>query len=443
MAVGSVGSGLDVASLVQQLVSAERAPADARLDRTDRRLKAEISAVGTLRSAFSALRTAATATGSRDAALARKTTVPEGSGFAASAAANASIGRYQIEVRLLATAHKLSSTAYANADAAIGTGRLTISTGATTLEVDIDGSNNSLAAIRDAINAKAAGKNVSASIVTANDGAHLVLTALETGVSNALKVTASGGDGGLAALAYDPPGTTALSQLMAAGDALVRIDGMDRSSASNTLADAINGVTLNLAKAEPGTVRELAIDSDPATQRNAVKGLVSAFNAAVASIATTTAYNTSTGVAAALNGDAMARGISRDLRELVSANVTDLKAAGITINKDGTLKLDDSAFDAAAVKDPALVSRLFGSESSSMAGRLKASLDTLLDGEGALASRSEGLDRRTKSLTKQRSDLDLRMQSVESRYRTQFLALDTMMTKLQSSMNFLSQQLGL
>lgn len=442
MAVSSVGSGLDVASLVQQLVSAERAPADARLDRTDRRLKAELSAVGVLRSAFGALKSAAAAATSRDILLARKATVPEGAGFAASATSSAALGRYQVEVRALASAHKLTSAAHGSVDAPIGSGRLTLTTGATTLEIDIDSATGTLAGIRDAINAKAAGKGVTATIVKADDGHHLVLNAVDTGIANALRITASGGDGGLAAFDYAPPAASTMVSRDAT-DALVRIDGMDRTSASNTISDALGGVSITLTKAEPGTVRELSIASDTTAQKNAAKNFVNAFNASIASIATHTAYNTSTGVAAALNGDAMARGISRDLRALVSGDVADLKAAGITIGKDGTLKLDDAAFDVAMSKDPQLAARLFGSEAGSLAKRVEKTLEGVLASDGALGARSQGLDGRSRTLGKQRADLDLRMKAVENRYRTQFTALDTLMTKLNSSMSFLQQQLGI
>jgi flagellar hook-associated protein 2 len=218
---------------------------------------------------------------------------------------------------------------------------------------------------------------------------------------------------------------------------------MDRSSASNTITGAIDGITLTLSKAEPGTVRELRVDVDTSSQKSAVKALVSSFNAATQMVVTTSSYNTSTKTAAPLNGDAMARGIGADLRAVASANVADLKAVGITIAKDGTLKLDEAAFDASIAKDPAIAARLFTGASSTFAAALKGSVDGLLDGEGPLASRSEGLERRSKSLAKDRADLDMRMTLAESRYRTQFTALDSLMTKLNSSMSFLQQQLGL
>ncbi|MFD0739000.1 flagellar filament capping protein FliD [Lysobacter koreensis] len=440
--IGGVGSGLDVATIVSQLVAADRAPSDARFDRTDRQLQAQISAIGTLRGAFSGLRTAVTALSAKDATQARSISVPEGSGFSATATAGAAVGRYQVEVLALASAHKLGSAAFSSADSAVGTGALSVTAGSTTLVVDIDASNNTLAGIRDAINAKAAGKTVSASIVTGDDGAHLVLTALDSGTGKALRLGASGGDGGLSALAYDPPAASTMTQLAVATDARVKVDGYERTGASNAITDLISGVTLTLTKAEPGTVRQLGVASDPAAQRNAAKNFVNAYNASIASIATTTTYNTTTKVAAALNGDSMVRGASRELRDTVSAEVGDLKALGISINKDGTLKLDEASFDAAMLKDTGPATRLFGAGTSSLAGKLDATLDRLLDDDGALDSRSDGLSTRSKALEKQRSALDFRMTQVQARYLAQFTALDGMVTKLQGTSDFLTQQLA-
>ena len=439
--IGSAGK-LDVMTMVAQLVAAERAPTDARLDRSERQINAQISAIGTLRSAFSGLRTAVEALGARDAAQARKVTVPDGAGFTATASTGAATGRYGVEVLAVATAHKLASGAFARPDTTVGTGQLTISAGDATLTIDIDEDNASLTGIRDAINAQAGGRIVSASIVVGDDGAHLVLNAVGTGTAHALTVAASGGDGGLAALAYGPPGTSPMSELTAAADARVRVDGFERTHSGNTIEDLVAGVSLTLTRAEPGGVHQLGIDSDGSAQRNAAKNFVNAYNAALASIATTTAYNTSTQVAAALNGDAMTRNAARELRDTVSSNVMDLKAMGITIAKDGTLKLDETAFDAGLAKDPTLTSRLFGTGTDSMAGKLDATLDRLLDPEGLLASRSENLSTRSKALASQRSALDFRMSQAEVRYRTQFTALDVLLTSLQTSSDYLAQQIA-
>ena len=435
--IGTAGK-LDVPTMVAQLVAADRAQTDARYDRTERQITAQVSAIGTLKSAFSGLGTALTALSSKDAALARKISLPTDANFAATASPGAASGRYQIEV----LAQKLTSGAFATGDSVVGTGQLTIGSGDTSLVIDIDAGNGTLAGIRDAINAKAGGKTVTASIVTGDDGAHLVLNAVDSGSAGALTVTASGGDGGLGALAYDPSGSSGLSELIAATDARVKVDGFERTSASNTLSDVISGVSLTLTKADPGVVRELGIAADGSLQRTAAKNFVSAYNAAIGAMASTTAYNPATKIGAALNGDSMVRNASRELRDTVSDNVTDLKALGITINKDGTLKMDDAAFDAGMSKDPAAASRLFSGSAGSLAGKLDATLEPLDDPHGLLDGRSPSHADRTKSLASQRDALDFRMTQAESRYRTQFTALDLLLTSLQTSSDFLTQQLA-
>lgn len=436
--IGNVGK-LDVMTMVAQLVAADRAQPEARIARGERQVNSQISAIGTLRSAFSALGTALDGLTSSDSVHARKATVPQDAGFAASAGSGAATGRYQVEVLSLATAHKLSSGAFA-ADAAVGTGTLTISAGETTIEVAIDEANNTLAGIRDAINAAAGGKTVSASIVTGDDGPHLVLNALDTGSAGALRIAASGGDGGLSALAWDPDGASGMSELAAATDARVLVDGIERTSASNTLTDLIDKVSLTLTRAEPGTVHELRVEGDASAQRNAAKGFVSAYNAALGALARVSAYDTAARTAAALNGDAMVRNTTRDLRNILSDSVTGLKALGVSINKDGTLALDEAAFDKGLAADPAGAALLFSAEG--MAGRVGDVVDRLVDPDGLLAGRSQNLNARSKALASQRDALDFRMTQAEARYRTQFTALDVLLTSLQTSSDFLSQQIA-
>ncbi|GAB3093981.1 flagellar filament capping protein FliD [Lysobacter terrae] len=435
-----IGSGLDVATLVQQLVAADRTPTANRIDASERKTKAEISAFGTLRSAFDSLRNAIGKLSSGDTVAARKASVEAEAGFTASATAKAAIGSYDVEVLARASAHKLASKAYATAGTTVGTGHLTLTSGDTTLEVDIDAEHATLQGVRDAINKAAQGKGVTATIVTADDGARLVLSATATGASNALHITASGGDGGLSALAYAPPAASQMQQLQAATDAKVKIDGFVRSSASDTITDMIEGVTLTLTSAAPGTIKRLTVAADPSVLRGAAKSFVTSWNAAINAMATTTKYDAATKVAAALNGDALVRGVNRDLRGQLGDAVTDLKALGITIDTNGTLKLDEAAFDAGMAKDPTAAKRLF-SDDDGLAAGLDKSLDRLLDANGLLKGRDEDLAKRTKSIADQRTALDERMSQLEARYRAQFVALDELMTRMQSTSSYLTQQL--
>src|SRR5690606_3701400 len=144
-------------TMVAQLVAADRAQPDARIDRSERQVNAQVSAIGALRSAFSTLGTALDALASPANQHARKAILPPEANFSATAGTGAAAGRYQIEVLALASAHKLTSGAFA-ADAPVGTGTLTITAGETTLGIDVAAPDNTLAGIRDAINAAAGGK---------------------------------------------------------------------------------------------------------------------------------------------------------------------------------------------------------------------------------------------------------------------------------------------
>ena len=135
------------------------------------------------------------------------------------------------------------------------------------------------------------------------------------------------------------------------------------------------------------------------------------------------------------------RGVGRDLRAQVGAEVEDLKALGITMDANGLLKLDEAAFDAAMAKDAAPATRLFSGDDS-LAAHLEASLDKLLDDDGMLEAREDGVAARTKTIASQRTALDTRMSAVEARYRAQFVALDTLMTQMQSVSDALAQQLS-
>ena len=114
---------------------------------------------------------------------------------------------------------------------------------------------------------------------------------------------------------------------------------------------------------------------------------------------------------------------------------------GITVEKDGKLKIDEAAFNKAIAEDPAAVSALFDEETGIGAG-VTRTLDTLLDDDGLMDSRSDSLDARTKALDSQRLALDRRMEQVEARYRAQFVALDGLVAQLQSTSNYLAQQLA-
>ena len=444
-----VGSGLDVNSLVTQLVAAEREPIVQRLTRQQNKLDTQVSALASLQGAMSSLQTSLSAIKTVEAFQTRVAASSNEATFKATATASAATGTYAIEVTSLATAHKLSSNAFVgDATATVGYGTLTIAVGTQTFDVAIDATKNTLAGIRDAINANTNNKGVQATIVQAVDGARIVLTSRNTGVANALKVTTSGGDGGLSALVYNPGTTTNLIEKQPAADAEVKVEGYTVHSASNTVTGAIDGITLNLNSAAPGVVNSLVVSNDTTTSSDRVKKFVKDFNTLASVIATLRKFDPTTRVAGPLLGDAMLRSIESTVRNGVSAAVAgaasgadSLAAIGIKTAADGTLNIDDTKLTTALSGNFDAVGRLLGG-TDGVAARLYSRLDSYLGPTAQLTSRSDSLQGRKRALTNEFDAVDRRMAAIEKRYRTQFSALDGLLASMQTTSAFLTKQLG-
>lgn len=443
-----IGSGLDIEGLIAKLINAEKAPTTARLDLSQARTQAELSALGSFKSALASLQTALDGLKSGGGIAALKAATSDSSILTASADATAVRGSYGVEVIALAQAQKLQSAAYASSSAAVGTGTLTIAVGSASFSVNIASGANSLSAIRDAINSAADNKGVTASIISGADGAHLVLTSTSTGIANALTVTTSGGDGGLAGLVYDPANAnTRLTQIQAAANAQIKIDGVSYTGGSNTVADAIQGVTLNLAKAAPGTTVTVAIDRDTKAATDAVNGFVQAYNSAVGTIASLTRYDASTKTAGALLGDPAVTSLANRMRQIVGntvsgvAGLSMLADLGITTNVDGTLKLDAAKLSGALGRNAATVSDLFGS-GGGFATQLAAAVAPYLAADGIIQSETDGAQRNLDDIQKSRDALTRRLTQLETMYRAQFTALDALVGQLRATSDYLTQQLA-
>jgi flagellar hook-associated protein 2 len=444
-----VGSGLDIGSLVSQLVAAERKPIGDRIARDSKRIDSQISALGSLKGGLSSLQTALASLKSESDFQVRATTSAKPEVFTATARSSAASGSYQLEVRNLATAHKLNSAAFdGGASSVVGTGTLTISAGDESFDVVIADGANTLGAIRDAINASPENKSVSATIVQSDQGARLVLAARSTGTENAISITPTGGDGGLSAFAYVPNGTMTMQELVQAKDALVRIEGFELSSATNTITDAIDGVTISLIKAEPDTTYTLTVANDPKAAKDRVKSFVAAFNQLATTMAGLRAYNPDTRVSGALLGDALLRSVESEIRRTVTDTVSSapeglqsLSMIGITTNSDGTLKLDEAELTRALESDFDAVGKLFGGENG-IGNRLDQVIDKHLDDDASLVKRAESLQKGKREITRRTDALDARMETIYQRYLKQFTALDTLLTQMQSTSAYLVQQLG-
>lgn len=443
-----IGSGLDVASIVSQLVAAERAPTQTRLDQREAVALSKLSALGVVNGAVGSFQSALEPLLSLETFQGRTTRTANEETFTATADTSAVPGRYGIEVVSLASGHKIRSDAFAAADTVVGSGTLTISSGAETFTVDVASPNDTLVEIAGAINDSEFNTTVLATIVNSVDGAHLVLSSADEGVASAIRVQAAG-DPGLDALVYDTVGgVTNMTEVDAAADATLFIDGLEVTAESNVVSDAIEGVSISLVGAEAGATYDLTIGFDTEGARDQVRSFVDGYNELIATLASQTAFNAESLIAAPLFGESAVRNLVYDMRAVVGGISTEtaspfqaLAEIGITTNLDGTLELDESALGDVFAESFDDVGRLF-SDDGGFATLLDDLLGGFLEPESALATRTGGLETLIEDIGEQREALDLRMVTVEARLTAQFSALDSLISQLDSTSAFLGQQLA-
>ncbi len=447
-----LGSGLDINSLVSQLVSAESKPLNL-LKAQEKKVNAKISAYGQLGAAFATLQNSLkglSATGLGAVAA----SAPAGSGVTASAGSGAVPGNYTLLVSQLAQPHKLVSPGQASASVSLGAGTLSMAV-AGGAAVALAPASNSLNDLRDAINA--AGLAVSASIVSdgSASGQRLVISGKDSGATSTIALT---GTGALAAFSYDPaaPLTFAydgggnapavMSQTQAAQDALLTIDGMKISSPTNAISGAIGGITLKLTQAS-GTPVAVGVERDAAAAKTAVNSFVKAWNELKSLVGNQTAWNDATRTGAVLHGDSSPRSALSQLRAAMTGSVagagsyTVLSDLGISFQKDGTLAVSDSKLQTAIDNHPADLLAMFAG-ATGVATRTGTLLTAILGDGGLLNARTTGLSASLRELGRRESAEQARVDSVERRYRAQFTRLDAALSSMQNTSSYLSQQLA-
>jgi flagellar hook-associated protein 2 len=410
--------------------------------------QAKLTAYGSLKGALSAVQTAAKTLTLATTFTSQTAAVSDPTVLSASADATATAGSYAINVTQLAKYHAVrSNTDYATTADTFNTGSLAIKIGAgAAVNVTIDGTNNTLDGIRQAINNANAG--VTATII--NDGStnRLVLTSTTLGSAGSITVTATdSGSGGTHALSGLDSSLLVTTQ--AADDANFSVNGIAITRSSNTVSDVIGGVTLGLTK--PGTT-SVTVSKNTGAITAAINGFVKAYNDMVKQLQSATAYDVANKRASVLTGDSTVRNIGETLRSLVQTTVSGigggiatLSSIGIALQKDGTLVVDGAKLGAALADSTKDVFSLFAStaaDNKGIAVRFNETLDGIIGTSGLIASRTDGITASIKDIGKRRDALTARLTSIEARYRAQFTALDSLIAGMNKTSQFLTQQLA-
>jgi flagellar hook-associated protein 2 len=457
-----LGSGLDVESIISGLMAVESRPITL-LQNTASTLKSQLSSFGQLQSYMSTFRDKLNSLTSPSLWSGTTATSNDTSAVTVSTGTSASSGSYAIAVSKLAAAQTATSTAFASSATVLGEGSLTISlgtwsgtpatsfaakAGTTPVTVTIGPGETSLASIRDKINKSDAG--VTASIINDASGARLSIRSASTGEENGFQI--SSGDAALSALTYAGEGASPMALNQKGVNAEATINGIAITSASNTLSDVADGLTVNLLKTTTSEVG-VTVASDTNSIKDAVNGLVTSYNALVGYIASQTKYDPSTKVAGTLQGDRTTVGLQNQLRSILggtttaSTMYTHLSDVGIELQKDGTLKVNSTKLNDGLGNLNQLRQVLVGTDdttptSNGILQRFKGFADQVLGPDGSLETRTTGLQTSVKHNTDQQDAMQRRLDQTEKRLRAQYEALDANMAKLSQLSGYMTQQLS-
>jgi flagellar hook-associated protein 2 len=446
----SNGGTLDVQSLVSQLMAIERQPID-KLNTKVTSYQSKISSFGTLKGLASGFQTAVQ--GLKTSLGGFSATASDTSVFSASAASTAAAGSYSINVTTLAKASKLAAAGQLSDTAPIGAGVSTVRFTVGTTDTDIAiAAGATLQDIRTAINAANIG--VTATIINAGGGTpyRLALSSNSTGLSNAInKITVlTGGDADINnLLAYNPTENAPapapavpMAQTVAAANADFTINGIQIIKSSNTVTDAIDGVTLTLSKeATPAT---LTVARDTSAIKTAAAGFVDAYNALTSQLKSRSAYGNATTAAPVLAGDGTVRIMLDQLRSIFltgasGGTLTTLSQVGFSTQADGTLKLDSSKLTTAMTNDFADVTNLFSS-ATGYATRLDTWATSVVQTGGLIDARTTILNTSITEYNARISKLEVRMTFLQKQYTTTYSRLNSLLASMDNTSAYLAQQ---
>jgi len=441
---GGVGSGLDINGIVSQLMALERQPVY-KLESKVRGYESQLSAFGKIRSALSSFESAMEGLGSLDKFKVYSTSSSDDDVLTASADSNAAAGIYSMEVTRLAQNHKLGSSEIDKAD--LFSGNLAITVDGSLLSIDTSGL--TLEGIRNAINEDSGNPGVTATIInTGGDNQRLILTADESGTAKSITVdettlsndTSGPGASALGLTIANRDKNGVLLGSIAELDANYSIDGYALTSASNEVSGAIDGISFNLKDIGTST---LSLNRDTDEIKENVQEFVKAYN---------NLYSTLNDLGKGeLQGDSSVRSIQSAIRGVYTTAPTGLTGTytalvQLGLNSDSTtgeLSLDSSDLETALDTDFQSVAELFAHDDQGFAYRLSDIAGTLLENNGVVHSREEGLRSRIDDAEDDIISLESRLEYKEAALRAKYASLDSLIGSMQSTMSFVSQLSGI
>ncbi|WP_028585510.1 flagellar filament capping protein FliD [Desulfogranum mediterraneum] len=445
-----LASGMDTGAIIEQLMNLERLPL-ARLETDKTWMNNRLSAFSELNTKLTSFKDNIKTLGDQDALQQRSIKQSSDDFLTASVSSEALAGtNYQVEVVALAQAQKsVSAAGFSSKESSnFGTGSLNLTVDGSSHAIEISSENNSLEGIMAAINEADIG--VSAAII--NDGSDTPYRLLLTGetVGQSFSLDPSGLTGGSDSLGVieDETGTVN-PPVQEATRAHIRVDTIDIYGDSNTLKEAIPGVTLDLLQAEADTTTNLSVSLDKNAIKDNIKAFAKGYNEVVSFITGQSVINGEGG--GLLGGDSGINSIKRHLQSMLttplknSGTLNTMSELGFETQKDGTLKVNDKILDKAVDENlDSVVTLLSGEgEKEGLAAQFQDYLDSMTNATtGMLAGRKQSITSNVKRIDKRIEISEMRLEQRKKTLEAQFSAMETLVSGFNAQSSYLSQQMA-
>ena len=452
-----IGSGLDIGGIVTKLVALEKQPL-VQLQKSANFMQSRLSLYGQIKSQLSTLEDAAQKLGSAGGWTGMTASSSNPAAISATAVPGSSAASFSVEVTQLAR-KQVSVVAPAAAGASLGSGVLTltqgswatgafVSAGGAAVTITI-GSGNTLSGIAGKINS--AGAGVEAMVVQAAEGERLVLRSTQTGASSGFDVslTSSSEDPEQEAAPYTDLSFIAPSAAQRAQDALFVVDGLEFTSATNAVTQALPGVSLQLTQVTTAPV-EIKLAQDKEAMKKNIQALVDAYNGVNLTLANAMKYNADTKAAGLLQGDSASVGLQNAMRglmrtELVGRPFERLQDLGISMQLNGSLAVNSSKLDAALDK-PVELKQFFAHNTAGEAKGLGLQLAGFVKGallsDGRVTLRTEALQAGMKRNGSEQDRVIERAERMQARLYAVYNTMDSKVGRLNAINSYVTQQLS-
>ncbi len=465
-----IGSGLDIKSIVSQLVALEKQPL-VQLQTKAVGIQAKLSAFGQIQSQISNLSDQVTKLASTTGWSSMALTSTNNAAISGTASDSAAVTSFSMEVSQLAREQSVGSSSFIK-DSPMGGGSLSIRLGrwtgtgftsdpggptfapgsAAAVNISVSAT-DTLTQIASKINSANAG--VSATVLRDSSGERLLMRSSDTGEISGFRVQVTDDDtfnndaSNLSRLAFDPQvNSLGMGLTQAAKNTLATINGVAVTSNNNQFADTVAGVTLT-ANQVTTSAATIKVRKDTSAIRANINNFVSSYNALSGALTEMTKYDAAKKAAGTLQGDASAVGLQSAFRSLVGSagpsgtSFGRLSDIGLEMQADGTLKVNETKLTSALDKRDDL-KQFFSTVSSvgvnGLAVRIKDFASGLLGASGSLTSKSKSLQQQVSTNSKEQERVQERIAMRESRLLAQYNRLDTNVAKLNALNSYVAQQ---